>query len=201
MNLNESISKKKTIVDVIVKLMDEEGMKNVTIKNICDHANISIGAFYHYFNSKDSVVDEMYQVMDEYFLYNKDPIVGHFTTNEDIIDFVSHFGLFIEQWGYYANLLIIRTSIENPVENKLAQPRRVYEVLKDIVLIGIEEKNFSLTMDIDDFISTVFITIRAYLLEWVKKGNDYPVKENMVRHIKWVLQSIEQPQGDGLRSY
>ena len=50
MNINENISKKKIIVDVIVKLMDEEGMKNVTIKDICDQANISVGAFYHYFS-------------------------------------------------------------------------------------------------------------------------------------------------------
>lgn len=179
MNLNETISKKKIIVDVIVKLMDEEGMKNVTIKDICENANISIGAFYHYFSSKDSVVDEMYQLMDEYFLYNKNSIASHFTTSEDIIEFASHFGLFIEQWGYYANLLIIKTSIENSAKSNPTQQRKIYEVLKDIILIGIEEKNFSLPIEMDDFISTIFVTIRAYLFEWVKKGNDYPVRENM----------------------
>lgn len=190
MNLNETISKKKIIVDVIVKLMDEEGMKNVTIKDICENANISIGAFYHYFSSKDSVVDEMYQLMDEYFLYNKNSIASHFTTSEDIIDFASHFGLFIEQWGYYANLLIIKTSIENSAKSNPTQQRKIYEVLKDIILIGIEEKNFSLPIEMDDFISTIFVTIRAYLFEWVKKGNDYPVRENMVRHMKWLMESI-----------
>jgi AcrR family transcriptional regulator len=190
MNLNETISKKKIIVDVIVKLMDEEGMKNVTIKDICENANISIGAFYHYFSSKDSVVDEMYQLMDEYFLYNKNSIASHFTTSEDIIEFASHFGLFIEQWGYYANLLIIKTSIENSAKSNPTQQRKIYEVLKDIILIGIEEKNFSLPIEMDDFISTIFVTIRAYLFEWVKKGNDYPVRENMVRHMKWLMESI-----------
>ena len=190
MNLNETISNKKIIVDVIVKLMDEEGMKNVTIKDICENANISIGAFYHYFSSKDSVVDEMYQLMDEYFLYNKNSIASHFTTSEDIIEFASHFGLFIEQWGYYANLLIIKTSIENSAKSNPTQQRKIYEVLKDIILIGIEEKNFSLPIEMDDFISTIFVTIRAYLFEWVKKGNDYPVRENMVRHMKWLMESI-----------
>ncbi|HHZ03090.1 MAG TPA: TetR/AcrR family transcriptional regulator [Tissierellia bacterium] len=191
MNQNDTISKKKIIVDVIVKLMDEEGMKNVTIKDICDHANISVGAFYHYFRSKDSVTDEMYELMDEYFLYNKDSIASHPTTNEDIIDFVTHFGSYIEQWGYYANLLIIRTSIENSVKKIPEKQRKIYDVLREIVLLGIEEKNFSPPIDIDDFISTVFVTIRAYLFEWVKKGSDYQVKENMVRHIKWILDSMK----------
>lgn len=190
MNINENISKKKIIVDVIVKLMDEEGMKNVTIKDICDNANISVGAFYHYFNSKESIVDDMYQVMDEYFLYNMDSISGHFTTYEDIIDFTSHFGLFIEQWGYYANLLIVRTSIENTVKSNPTKPRKIYDVLKDIVLIGIKEKSFVLPLEIDDFVSTIFVTIRAYLFEWAKKGNDYPVRENMVRHMEWLMKSL-----------
>ena len=157
---------------------------------LCENANISIGAFYHYFSSKDSVVDEMYQLMDEYFLYNKNSIASHFTTSEDIIEFASHFGLFIEQWGYYANLLIIKTSIENSAKSNPTQQRKIYEVLKDIILIGIEEKNFSLPIEMDDFISTIFVTIRAYLFEWVKKGNDYPVRENMVRHMKWLMESI-----------
>ena len=189
MNINENISKKKIIVDVIVKLMDEEGMKNVTIKDICDKANISVGAFYHYFSSKESVVDDMYQVMDEYFLYNMDSISGHFTTYEDVIDFTSHFGLFIEEWGYYANLLIIRTSIEDADKN-LRSNRKIYNVLRDIILIGVQDKNFVLPIELDDLVSTIFITIRAYLLEWIKKGTDYSVRENMVRHMKWLMKSI-----------
>lgn len=190
MNINENISKKKLIVDVIVKLMDEEGVKNVTIKDICDKANISIGAFYHYFSSKESIVEEMYDVMDEYFLYNMESISGHYTTQEDLIDFTSHFGLFIEEWGYYANLLILRTSIENTVKNISTKQRKIYEVLKNIILIGIEEKNFSLPLEMDDFISTIFVTIRAYLFEWAKKGNDYPVRDNMVRHMEWLMRSL-----------
>lgn len=190
MSLSEAISKKKIIVDEIVKLMDESGMKNVTVKDICEHANISVGTFYHYFNSKDSVVDEMYQVMDEFFLDSKNSILSHPTTQEDITDFVSHFGLFAEEWGYYANLLIIKTSIEDALSGKVRQ-RKIYEMLKEIILIGIEEKNFSMSIDIDDFASTVFVVIRAHFLEWIKKGTDYPVREKMVRHMKWLLSSMD----------
>lgn len=190
MNINENISKKKIIVDVIVKLMDQEGMKNVTIKDICDHANISVGTFYHYFSSKESIVEEMYDVMDEYFIHNMESISGHYRTEEDLIDFTSHFGLFIEEWGYYANLLILRTSIENTARNIATKPRKIYEVLKNIILIGVEEKNYNLPLDIDTLVSTIFITIRAYLFEWAKKGSDYPVRENMVRHMEWLMKSL-----------
>ncbi|KAF5053727.1 Bacterial regulatory protein, tetR family [anaerobic digester metagenome] len=190
MNLYKSISKKKTIVDVIVNLMDEEGLKNVTIKDICENADISIGSFYHYFSSKDSIVQEMYQLMDEYFLLNKDNICSHFTAIEDIIDFVTHFGLYVEQWGYYANLLVIRTSLEEAAKGSLNQHKKIYNVLKDIIDIGIEDKFFKISIDDEDLASTIFVIIRGYMLEWTKRGANYPVKDNMVRQVKYLLNSI-----------
>lgn len=189
-NLYQSISKKKTIVDVIVNLMDEEGLKNVTIKDICEKAGISIGSFYHYFNSKDSIVQEMYQLMDEYFLLNKDNICSHFSACDDIIDFVTHFGLYVEQWGYYANLLVIRTSVEEAAKGSSNQQRKIYNVLKDIIDTGIEDKFFKISIDDDDLASTIFVIIRGYLLEWTKQEADYPVKDNMVRQVKYLLNSI-----------
>ncbi len=190
MNLYQSISKKKAIVDVIVNLMDEEGLKNVTIKDICEKAGISIGSFYHYFSSKDSIVLEMFQLMDEYFLLNKDNICSHFTANEDILDFVTHFGLYVEQWGYYANLLVIRASVEEAAKGSLNQQRKIYNVLKDIIDTGIEDKFFKIGIDDDDLASTIFVIIRGYLLEWTKRGADYPVKDNMIRQVKYLLNSI-----------
>lgn len=188
--LYQSISKKKNIVDVIANLMDEEGLKNVTIKDICEEADISIGSFYHYFSSKDSIVREMYQLMDEYFLMNKDNICSHFTANEDILDFVGHFGLYVEQWGYYANLLIIRTSVEEAAKGNTFEQRKIYNVLKEIIITGIEDKFFKISIDADDLASAIFVIIRGYLLEWTKRGADYPVKDNMVRQVMYLLNSI-----------
>lgn len=189
-NINDSILKKKAIVDVIVKLMDEEGLKNVTIKDICDEAHISVGAFYHYFSSKDSIPLEMYELMDEFFLFYKEDIFNHPTAVEDIVDFVHHFGIFVEQWGYYANLLIIRYSVDKMSDNN-SLPRKIYGILKEIIITGINEKQLSLRIDSDELASTIFVVIRGYLFEWTKQGQDYPVKENMVKHTEWLLSAVQ----------
>lgn len=190
-DLYKSISKKKLIVDAIVNLMDEEGLKNVTIKDICKEASISVGSFYHYFSSKDSIVQEMYHLMNEYFINNKDRIKMHPTTNEDIVDFVTHFGYYVEEWGYYANLLIIRSSIEDVTKNSTTDSTNKYDLLKEIIQYGVENKGFIVSIDVDDLTSTIFVIIRGYLLEWVKKGKDYPVREKMVRHTRWFLSALK----------
>lgn len=187
--LNRSIEKKKQIVDAIVKLMDEEGLKNVTIKDICKAANISVGSFYHYFQSKDSIHKELYNLMDAFFEESKDDISGHSSVSENIISFVSHFGFYVEQWGYFANLLIIRTSLECPSDNKRPQ-RQIYKVLKEIIKTGIENKEFIEKVDSDELASAIFVLIRGYLFEWAKIGEEYPVRENMVKHARWLMDAL-----------
>lgn len=190
-NLSETLLKKKAIVDVVANLMDEEGLKNVKIKDICDGANISVGAFYHYFRSKESIAKEMYELMDEYFMFNYEDIISHSDSIEDILDFVSRFGEFVEQWGYYANLLIMRYSIENRKNQEFNSSRKTNDVLNSIIKSGIENKHFLIIIDPNDLAKAILVLIRGYLLEWVKVGDDYPVKENMLKHTKWLLMSIQ----------
>lgn len=185
--MERSSKKKVELISVIVGLMDEEGLKNVTIKDICKATNISIGAFYHYFQSKDSIVDEMFILMDEFFEVNQQTILQYPTTAERIIDFVNHFGIYVEKWGYYANLLIMRSHITKYSYNK---KRRLYGILEEIILKGINDGEFKVKADKEELIVMIFVIMRGYLLEWVNREHDYPVKDNMVKQVTYLLKSL-----------
>ena len=66
---------KRRIYDVFCQLTAEnEG--NVTIKDICDRAGISVGSFYHLFESKEAVTEELYRYQSEDLaqrVYSDDP--------------------------------------------------------------------------------------------------------------------------------
>lgn len=178
--------KKKEIVDVMVSLMDEEGLKKVTIKDICKAANISVGSFYHYFESKDSIVEDMYKLMDEFFLVNESKIKSYERVSEQIISFVNHFGIYVEEWGYYGNLLIMSSSVKVKNQNHNSN-RIVYSILKSIIEEGIANKQFKGDIDIDELVVIIFAVMRGHLLEWIKKEPDYKVREKMVTHIKYIV--------------
>ena len=55
---------RRHIYEVSMKLFDEYGFDKVTIAMICKEANISTGAFYHYFEKKEDVLVEQYRVID-----------------------------------------------------------------------------------------------------------------------------------------
>ncbi|SHE41448.1 TetR/AcrR family transcriptional regulator [Tissierella praeacuta] len=182
--MERSVRRKQELINIIVNLMDEEGLKNVTVKDICEAANISIGAFYHYFQSKDAIVDEMFILMDEFFLVNQQSILEHPTAAEQIIDFVNHFGIYVEEWGYYANLLIMRSHMTKSDYNR---QRRLYGILEEIIIEGINNGEFKVKIDPKELITMIFVIIRGYLLEWINREHSYPVRGNMVKEVTYLI--------------
>ncbi|WP_312906682.1 TetR/AcrR family transcriptional regulator [Tissierella praeacuta] len=182
--MERSVRRKQELINIIVNLMDEEGLKNVTVKDICEAANISIGAFYHYFQSKDAIVDEMFILMDEFFLVNQQSILEHPTAAEQIIDFVNHFGIYVEEWGYYANLLIMRSHMTKSDYNR---QRRLYGILEEIIIEGINNGEFKVIIDPKELITMIFVIIRGYLLEWINREHSYPVRGNMVKEVTYLI--------------
>lgn len=59
---------KKQIIDSFTALISEKDFGDIGIKDICNAAGISVGAFYHHFEKKSSLLLELYQGCDEYFL-------------------------------------------------------------------------------------------------------------------------------------
>src|SRR5512137_2533599 len=58
--------KRKEILDAAQRLIYAQGFEQMSVQDILDELNISKGAFYHYFNSKVSLLDGlMDRMMDE----------------------------------------------------------------------------------------------------------------------------------------
>lgn len=188
MELNNAFFKRKQIVDEIVKLMDEDGMKNISVKDICAHANIALGTFYHYFQSKNSVVDEMYKLMDEHYVFYKEEISSHETLEEDIIDFVKHFESFVDSWGYYANILIVKTAIK---ESDKHDTRKLIKVLRDIIENGKKHKSYTVDISTDQLIQMIFLIIRGHLYFWAKADKDYLISGQISNHMDIYLRGLK----------
>ncbi len=186
-----SISKRKKIVDVVVTLMDEQGLKNVTIQDICEKANISVGTFYHYFNSKESIPVEMYKLLDQYLLDHKEKMLSHPTAKEVLLDFVSHYGMYVSKWGYYANYIIVRNSVEGGSKKSNDEIRKINELLMDLIQIGIQQKEFKINIGAEQLKTSILLLMRGVLLEWVKSGPEYKVHDELVNHVCWFIDGIQ----------
>ena len=57
----------ENIRNAIEELLQEKEYDSFTIKDICSRANIAVGTFYKYYDSKEDVFTDRYHKMDEYF--------------------------------------------------------------------------------------------------------------------------------------
>lgn len=54
------------IYETVNQLVQEKGFDNMHIKDICERAGISTGAFYHHFSSKQDILYERYRASHEF---------------------------------------------------------------------------------------------------------------------------------------
>ena len=63
----KAIETKNRIYNAAINLMDRKGFEKITITDISKKAGVSVGAFYHYFKSKNDILAEIFRKADEYF--------------------------------------------------------------------------------------------------------------------------------------
>lgn len=68
--------KRKAIIDSSLLLFFESGFSNVNLQMMLQKAEVSKGTFYHYFNSKDGVIDECREQVLGYFLEQVNGVIN-----------------------------------------------------------------------------------------------------------------------------
>lgn len=61
----QALATKQKIFSCAVSLFAQKAYENVTVQDICSEADVSVGAFYHHFKSKENILDEGYRIFDQ----------------------------------------------------------------------------------------------------------------------------------------
>ena len=82
---------KELVYKAALELMEEKGYRGATIRDICKRANVSVGTFYCYFNTKSDVIREIYLSGDKFFLEAGRPRAGGQVLPRTARSFVGHY--------------------------------------------------------------------------------------------------------------
>ena len=61
----QAVLTKKKIFDTTIFLIRKKGYSKITIREICQNAEISVGTFYLYFLSKDDILLDLYSKVNQ----------------------------------------------------------------------------------------------------------------------------------------
>ncbi len=168
--------------------MEKQGFSNTTIEQIATKAGVSIGTFYHYFNSKEEIFYDIFKKADEYFettvtpaLYSAD--AAGLPIFEQVITF----------FRYYAHYNLNRgltniTQLYN-TKNKIfvKKGRFMQELLKQVLAKGMERGELSKELTPDEATDYLFIVARGIVYDWCIHEGNYDLEQKMESSMRILL--------------
>lgn len=172
--IEQAKNTKSKILETARTLAIENGFENLTIREVCKNAGISIGAFYHHFKSKEELMNESFMIYDETLALNlnnyrdKEPLKALKNILLDQTQFVSNIPekLIIE---YYKTILSSAT--KNAVNTERTYYKSVFYYVGRVQEQGLFSSKYSV-----EYITEFLIKfVRGNIIDWCLHDFKYDI--------------------------
>ncbi len=172
----QSIASRQRLLDAAQRLTGEYGFDNVTIQDICTEAGMSVGAFYHYFKSKEEIILAWYSLADAYFSTEVMPRLreSHQSSAEKIMEFAREQVGFGMRYGpeYIGQLYRAQLSYNSP--EFYAEDRGIVGGMIELVREGQMRGELQKEVSPEQLAAELLLIIRGVVLDWIWSKMDTP---------------------------
>ncbi len=165
---------KHKILETAKKMALEEDFESLTIRDICNEANISIGTFYHHFSSKEEMINESFLLYDR----NLEVKIEEYDESKPVSSLKK---LLLDQTIYVSNFpykLVVeyyKTLLSSSTKGALDHKRTYYKAVYHFVSLAIDKGEFSSKYS-KEYLAIFFIKhIRGNLIHWCMHPNEMNV--------------------------
>ena len=187
----KQMAKREEIVAKAVQLMNYVGMENLTIRMICDAAEISAGTFYHYFSNKSDLIIELFSLIDEYF---EEKVVDRLRNDDEftnIINYCEGFAEYVDGIGIERSKLINSTFPKYSDSSFSDERKRViYASLSQIIERGQKSGQIRQDYTVNQLTDMIIITIRGYVFDWARRNGTYDLVRYIDEHMKLFIRAF-----------
>lgn len=165
----KAVETKLRIFQTAYKLISEKEYENVSISDICKAADVSTGAFYHHYKSKDDILLEIYNQADKHYNQSLSSKEYHNYTTKLETYITSYFDYSANTTGYNIIKHIFRP------DNRLFQmeDRPLIKNLLNIIEDGQKNSEFRTDKSADELFEFVLVTMRGVIFNWcVNEGKE-----------------------------
>ena len=159
---------KSKIVQAAWKLFNEQGYSNTTIEDIVELSGTSRGSFYHYFDSKDSIIASMTFVIDDEYKRIMEDIPDDMNAYDKLL-LINY-----EMCKFFENSLSVETAAELFGSQMSASQQRImnsrdryyYRLIRSIIESGIEKGELSGNFTVNEVINAYSMLERGLIFDW-----------------------------------
>lgn len=182
---------KKKITGVVLEMCRKRDISDITISEICEAAEVSVGTFYHYFKTKEEVLAVSYQDFDnllEEALESK-PISDSII--EQILFIAEQYYIFStnQEQSFALNAYRMHLVLGNPYLND--PTRCFYKSIHDLAKQWIDSNRLKLHWDTGELTEFILRYIRSVVFDWISRSESYDLKEQGLKDMSIILNGLE----------
>ena len=180
----QAVETKDKIYNTAFDLMTKKGFNNITIEDISKKAGVSVGAFYHYFKSKNDILFEVYQRADNYI---KDNVAGKLKS-ENSLDQIIEFFQFYARYSLQTNIEFTKHLYSTENKFFLNKGRFMQTALQDIIRNGQQKNEITADKSAEEITELLFLVARGVIFDWCLNDGQYNLEEKMHELFKLQIQ-------------
>lgn len=188
----QAITTKRKLYEVGLDLIRKHGYDPVTITQICKAANVSIGAFYHHFRSKASlIIEEGYALCDEYFEKEVMEILNGENAVEAIVDYIGYMMRYGENCGLDIMTQVYKAQITEANEFFLSEERTIVKMLHQLVQKAQDQGELDNSTHYKQIGREVLILARGITYNWCQSEGSYDITSLAKRMVRNYLSAYQ----------
>ncbi|WP_010169268.1 TetR/AcrR family transcriptional regulator [Candidatus Epulonipiscium viviparus] len=170
----QAYNTKHKIIQCAIDLFQQEDFKDIKIKTICDAADISIGTFYHYFDSKEDIIIKTFEQCDM-LLADQQYDLTDLTPEQKIKSILQQMAFIYEKnsASFLSQLLITQLAINN--KYLLSTSRYLYTEIYKHFQQGLDQGDFHSSRTAPSLTSSLLRWLRGALYEWCLNEGSYSI--------------------------
>jgi TetR/AcrR family fatty acid metabolism transcriptional regulator len=193
---------KRKIFNAAIELIKAKGFLNVTIDEIAAHCGLTKGAFYYYFESKDSLIASAYTEVDAAVMQKMPQIIKANHSLELFLEINMIYAEHAEHKGVEVMKQIFRHNLE-PL-GCYERANEFYNSEKRIILqlyaslFKSLQENGQARQDVtfEHFFHSLSVTFDGVVLDWCYFNGSYSLKEAAREAILRLLEHYKAPERD-----
>lgn len=182
----QALATKLKITETAMELIKIHGFDSIKVTDICESANISVGTFYHYFESKESLIENAYMKID---LLVEEHVEGRQYNNsyDKIIEIFQQAMKSIEDLGYKFMADVFKHIVVNPPKYSILETRYPYRSIRKTIEEGIASSEFLPTTNATELAHDCMRIGRGLVFDWCLYEGSYSLTEETNRLTKSLL--------------
>ena len=176
--------RRREIALAVREIMKKTEFDKITVDDICNATGIAKGTFYHYFSSKDSLLDQIIYPIDDFFSNFEEELLEIPGFIEAITQFAENYATYVTTSGMEMCRTVILAMMISGNSRFVSHERGVINILYKIISHWQQKGEITSEFSAKEICEMFVVVLRGYILNWYVSGGEYDLVDTMITHLR-----------------